>query len=155
LAKANQTCTSLRCTRLSGVQRIVSGAQVGAPTNRPLSGKFCGLHNYNSPNCPVCQPHARQRSNTRSAGDTWLSQWSEDHIELFGVPPHCPVCNGGRWLQRSASPEKEGNRALFNVRWCPQIEGNQGLPNGTQTTSNCLRAIKGTLGAWSTTPSTH
>jgi hypothetical protein len=24
----------------------------------------------------------------------------------------------GRWLQRSASPEKEGNRALFTVRWC-------------------------------------
>jgi hypothetical protein len=50
----------------------------------------------------------------------------------------------GRWLQRSASPNKEGNRALFIVRWCPWTEGNHSLSNGTQTAPSCLRAIKGT-----------
>jgi hypothetical protein len=38
LAKSSQTCTSLRCTGLSGVHRIVSDAQAGAATNSLLSG---------------------------------------------------------------------------------------------------------------------
>jgi hypothetical protein len=56
----------------------------------------------------------------------------------------------GPWLQRPASPEKEGNRALFTsggasdcpVR--PQTEGNYGLPNRAPTAPSCLGAIKGT-----------
>jgi hypothetical protein len=66
------------------------------------------------------------------------------------VAPDCPVCHEGRWLQWSASTKKEGNHTLFTVRWCaglsgaPTIEGNQGLPNGTQTAPSCLVAIKGT-----------
>jgi hypothetical protein len=54
LAKASQSCISLWCTRLSDVHRTVSGAQAGAPVNRPLSGKCWGLHGYNSPDCLVC-----------------------------------------------------------------------------------------------------
>jgi hypothetical protein len=45
--------------------------------------------------------------------------------------------------------EKEGNHALFIVRWCTGLssapkEGNSGLPNGAPTAPSCLGAIKGT-----------
>jgi hypothetical protein len=64
--------------------------------------------------------------------------------------PDCPVCHGTRGWQRSASPNKEGNHALFTVRYAPDslvhpwAEGNQGLPNGAPTAPRSLRAIKGT-----------
>jgi hypothetical protein len=45
-----------------------------------------------------------QRSSTRSTGDTWLSQRSDGHTGLSGAPR-------GPRAQRSASPEKEGDRA--------------------------------------------
>jgi hypothetical protein len=51
--------------------------------------------------------------------------------------------------------------ALFIVRCAPdssvhpRTEGNQSLPNGAPTASRSLRTIKGTLGAWSMTPSTY
>jgi hypothetical protein len=38
LAKFSQTCTSLRCTGLSGVHQIVFGAQAGPTANSLLSG---------------------------------------------------------------------------------------------------------------------
>jgi hypothetical protein len=57
---------------------------------------------------------------------------------------------------------KQGkNRALFmsggapNCPVRPWTEGNNCLPNGAQTTLSCLGAIKGTLGAWSSTPSLY
>jgi hypothetical protein len=39
LAKASQTCTSLRCTELSSVHRTVSSALAGTQVNSPLSEK--------------------------------------------------------------------------------------------------------------------
>jgi hypothetical protein len=105
----------------------------------------------------VCQLRARQQSTARSADHMWLSQRSEGRTGLSGVPPNSPVCHGDRWLQQSASPEKEENRALFTVRWCtglsggapdcpvcPRTEDNQSLLNGTLTAPSCLGAIKGT-----------
>jgi hypothetical protein len=67
----------------------------------------------------------------------------------------------GPKAQRSASPDKERNRALFMsggaldclVR--QPTEGKNCLPNGDPTTPSCLGAIKGTLGAWSRTSSLH
>jgi hypothetical protein len=51
-------------------------------------------------------------------------------------------------VQRSSSPEKEGNRALFggapDCPVSPRTEGNQSLPNGVQTDPSCIGAIKGT-----------
>jgi hypothetical protein len=73
LAKSSQTCTSLRCTRLSGVHRTVSGAQ----TNMPLFGKtqhvavITHWTVWCAPDCLVSQP--RQLSVARSAGDTSTS----------------------------------------------------------------------------------
>jgi hypothetical protein len=43
LAKSNQTSTSLRYTGLSGVHRIVSGAQAGPAANSLLSGISEGI----------------------------------------------------------------------------------------------------------------
>jgi hypothetical protein len=56
----------------------------------------------------------------------------------------------GLRAQRSASPEKEGNRALFMSGGAPDClvrqptEGKNCLPNGDPTTPTCLEAIKGT-----------
>jgi hypothetical protein len=56
----------------------------------------------------------------------------------------------GTWLQRSASPNKEGDRTLFmsgGAPDCPvrpRTEGNYWLPNGAPTDPSCLGAIKET-----------
>jgi hypothetical protein len=43
-------------------------------------------------------------------------QRSPGRTRLSGVPR-------GSWLQRSASPEKEGDRVLFTDRWCTGLSG--------------------------------
>jgi hypothetical protein len=56
----------------------------------------------------------------------------------------------GPRAQRLASPEKEGDRALFMSGGAPDYpvrqpaEGKNCLPNGVQTAPSCLGAIKGT-----------
>jgi hypothetical protein len=56
----------------------------------------------------------------------------------------------GSRAQRSASPEKERNRALFmsggapDCPVCQPTEGKNCLPNGDPMASSCLGAIKGT-----------
>jgi hypothetical protein len=42
------------------------------------------------------------------------------------VAPNCLVCHAGWWLERSASPNKEGNHTLFTVRWCTRLSGAHG-----------------------------
>jgi hypothetical protein len=66
-----------------------------------------------------------------------MSQWSEGRIGLSGVPRD-------RWLATVgfACCSLSGGAPDCLVR--PQIEGNHGLPNGTQTAPSCHRAIKGT-----------
>jgi hypothetical protein len=65
------------------------------------------------------------------------------HRTVFGVP-------SGPRVQRSASPKKEINRALFmsgGALDCPvrqRTEGRNCLPNGDPTAPSCLGAIKGT-----------
>jgi hypothetical protein len=65
------------------------------------------------------------------------------HQTVFGVPR-------GPRAQRSASPEKERNRALFISGGAPNCpvrqptESKNCLPNGDPTTPGCLGAIKGT-----------
>jgi hypothetical protein len=66
--------------------------------------------------------------------------------------PDCPVCHEGWWLQlqRSASPKKERNHALFmsgGAPVCPvrpRTKDNYCLPNGAHTAPSYLGAIKGT-----------
>jgi hypothetical protein len=91
-----------------------------------------------------------QQSTTRSTGDTRLSQRSEGRTGLFGVPSDYPVCQEASGWQRSVSLEKKGimhyslSGGAPYCLLCPRTEGNQGLPNGTQTAPSCLVAIKGT-----------
>jgi hypothetical protein len=65
------------------------------------------------------------------------------HQTVSGVP-------SGSRVQRSGSPEKERNRALFmsgGASDCPvrqPTEGKNCLPNGDPTAPSCLGAIKGT-----------
>jgi hypothetical protein len=115
LAKSSQTCTSLWCTGLSGVHRTVSSARLVRSVNGPLD--------YNSPKCPVCTrlpgvPAARL-ANGRPR-DQRATRGSANGQQ---AAPDCPVCHKGYGWQRSASPKKEGNRALFNVWWCTGLSG--------------------------------
>jgi hypothetical protein len=94
------------------------------------------------------------RSAKSRTPDQWApcvpGQRSSGRTGLSSAPPDCPVCHETRGWQWSASPYKEGNRALFTVRWCvglssaPMTEGNQGLSNRAPTTHRSLGAIKGT-----------
>jgi hypothetical protein len=65
------------------------------------------------------------------------------HWTVFGVPR-------GPKAQRSASSEKERNRALYMSGGAPDCpvrqptEGKNCLPNGDPTAHSCLGAIKGT-----------
>jgi hypothetical protein len=65
------------------------------------------------------------------------------HRTVSGVPR-------GPRAQRSASPEKGGNQALFMSGGAPDCpvrqptEGKNCLPNGDPTTPTCLWAIKAT-----------
>jgi hypothetical protein len=73
LAKASQTCTSLRCIGLSGVHRTVCGAQAGAPASWPLSGKVVGTTTKIHRTVWCASRAPSQRLAARSAGDMWTS----------------------------------------------------------------------------------
>jgi hypothetical protein len=88
--------------------QTVSDGRLAHATNSLLSGKVVGaatiVHQvvWCAPDCPVSQPRPHQRSPSRTA--------------LSGVPR-------GPWMQRSASPEKEGDRALFTIWWGTGMSG--------------------------------
>jgi hypothetical protein len=110
LAKFSQTYTSLRCTGLCAVSRLarsaswpLSGKTQGATTIIHRTVRCAATHLANS------RPHDQRMTRGSANGQK--------------VPPDCPMCHRGRWLQRSASPEREGNRALFTVRWCTRLSG--------------------------------
>jgi hypothetical protein len=133
MAKASQTCTSLRCTRLFDVHWTVSGAQADAPVNWLLSGKvrYAAAKMHRTVRCvPAERPANDQPCNPRATHG--LRRWSSGHTGLSGVPR-------GRWLQWSASPNKEGNHALFTVRWCTGLSGartNRRQPEPSKRNSN-------------------
>jgi hypothetical protein len=123
LAKASQTCTSLWCTGLSGVHRTVFDVQPGAPVNMTLSGKAQGdgaiIHRTFR-----CASHAHANGRPHDQRATrGLRQRSPSRTGLYGVPLDYLLCHGGWCLQRSVSPNKEGNCAVFIVRWCTRLSG--------------------------------
>jgi hypothetical protein len=107
-----------------------------------------------APDCPVSQQRPRQRSAARSVHNQRAtrakSQRSLGRTGLFGVHRTVSGVPSGPRVQRSASPKKEKNRALFmsgGAPDCPvrqRTEGKNFLPNGDPTTPSCLGAIKGT-----------
>jgi hypothetical protein len=113
------------------VHRTVSGAPGWTPVNRPLSGKFGGIRlkftglSGGAPDCPVSQRPPAQRSAAQSAGDAWPTPTvSRGHRTVSGAPT-------GSALQRSTSPEKEGDRAPDSYSDCPvrhPTEGKDSLP---------------------------
>jgi hypothetical protein len=109
-------------------------------------GKKSRALRLKSPDCPVSRANGR----LRSACDTWSSQQSLGCTGLSGV--HRTVSSAPRRpkAQRSASQEKERNRAVFMSGGAPDCpvrqpaEGNNCLPNGVPTAPSYLGAIKGT-----------
>ena len=150
LAKSSQTCTSLWCTGLSGVHRIVSGARMACPVNMPLLGKGRGavakIHRifWCTPDCPMCQSRAQPTV------DRAISRW---HVAQ-------PTFRRRHRTVRCAMWPMAGNDRLCQKRKeirhyslsggapdCPmrqRTEGNQSLPFGAPTTPSSLGAIKGT-----------
>jgi hypothetical protein len=101
------------------VHRIVSGAQAGPATNSSLSGKSEGTVAKNHQTVRWANGARGQRSSTRSTGDTWPSQRSDGHTGLSGVHRTMSGAPRGSRAQRSASPEKEGDRAPEKYCSCP------------------------------------
>jgi hypothetical protein len=139
------------------VHRTVSGAQAGSMMNSLLSGIAEGpaAKIHRTVRCAldysVSQQRPHQRSVVRSTGDMWLEPTINRPHRTVRCAPDSVQC--AKWLrvQRSASPKKERNHALFMSGGAPDCpvrqptEGRNCLPNGDPTAPSCLGAIKGTL----------
>jgi hypothetical protein len=93
LATPSQTCTSLRCTGLSGVHWTVSGAQAGMPSKLAALGKNSARCGYNSPDCSVC---TRLSGEPAAPMPTIGHAISGRHVDFTNgrkVTPDCPVCH--------------------------------------------------------------
>jgi hypothetical protein len=135
------------------VHRTVSGAPGWSPVNKPLSGKvwrrkaiihrtvrWCiGLSGEPTIVCANGRPRnprATRGPRQRSARGTGLSGM---HRTVSSAPT-APE------LQRSSTPEKEGDRHRTIYSDCPvrhSTEGKDGLPCWPPTAPSCLGAIKG------------
>jgi hypothetical protein len=136
----SQTCSSLRCTILSGECPVPTLAR---STNSLLSGKVGRVTTiiHRTVRCASrARTNGRQRNQRATRGS---SQRSPGHVGLSGVPR-------GSWLQWSSSLEKEGDHTMFMSGGAPdclvrsRTEDNYCLPNGAPTAPSCLGAIKGT-----------
>jgi hypothetical protein len=96
-----------------------------------------------------------QRSTTLSTGNKWTqSTVTRPHRTVRCATG--PAASNSRFCQRRkaiAHCSLSSGAPDYPVR--PVTEGNHSLPNGAPTAPRSLWAIKGTPGAWSSTPSTH
>jgi hypothetical protein len=137
LATPNQTCTSLRCTGQCPMLGLAHAA------NWLLSGKVGGaaviIHRtvQCGPDCPVWQLRPRQRSAAQSADDTWTSPTvTRSHRTVrCAIGPMAATVGFARKARKSRT---------VHCPVHPRTEGKNDLPNGVQTTPNCLGAIKRT-----------
>jgi hypothetical protein len=86
-------------------------------------GKSWRSYDYNPLNYPVCIGLSGVSVAPTLAVNRAVSGRHVDITNGHQVAPDYPVCHGDWWLQRPASPEKEGNRTLFTVRWCTGPHG--------------------------------
>jgi hypothetical protein len=116
LAMYSQTCTSLRCTGLSGVHWTVRWANSARTNGRQHDQRATRGQSQRSPGrtglCPVCQ------------GDQGLNGRLRQRRKEIGHCS-CPV-------------------VYRTVRCGNRHKGKNCLPNGDPTTPSCLGAIKGT-----------
>jgi hypothetical protein len=118
---------------------------------------------YKSPDCPVVHRTVRwangssaQRSAARSMRDTWLAPtvgWAHRTVRCANRS-RGPTVGCARYGRRS----RTGLLLWLSggAPDCPvhhSTEGKNFLPNWCPTAPSCLGAIKGPLGAWSSTPS--
>jgi hypothetical protein len=98
------------CTRQCPVLRLARAANW--LLSRKVRGAITIIHrNVRCGSRAYANGRPRDQRATRG-----LHQRLEGHTRLSGVPR-------GLWLQQSASPKKEGNRALFIVRWGTGLSG--------------------------------
>jgi hypothetical protein len=86
LAKSSQTCTSLRCTGLSG-------AQAGARDELAALGKSWGSRGYNSPDCPVCIRLSGEPAAPAPTVDSSISERRVARANGHQAVPDCPLCH--------------------------------------------------------------
>jgi hypothetical protein len=161
LAVLSQTCISLR------VHQIVFGVQTGALDELAALEKSWRRCGYNSPDCLVCTGLSGEPTAPTPTVDNAISRWRVAQANGHQAAPDCPVYHRTVWCAKGVVAAtvgfaKKGKKSrLFTVRWGTGLSGEptdrrQLLP--TKWSSNgsypsCLGAIKGTLGAWSSTPS--
>jgi hypothetical protein len=129
LVKFSHTCTSLRCTGLSGVHRTVCGAQANSVTNSLFSGilevAVAKIHQtvQCAPDCPVSQQCSRQRSAAQSTGDAWPEPTITRQHRTVRCAPDSVRCAKG--IEGSTVGfAKEGNKSCtVHVRWCTGLSG--------------------------------
>jgi hypothetical protein len=127
--------------------------QAGSATNSLLSGIIevvvAKIHQTVrcAPDCPMSQHRSRQRSAARSRNQRATcgqNQRSLDSTGLSGVHRTVFGMPSGPRVERSTSPKKERNRALFmsgGAPDCPvrqRTEDKNCLPNGDPTAPSCL-----------------
>jgi hypothetical protein len=111
LVESIQTCTSLPCTRLSGVHQTASGAQAGSTANSLLSGIGEGA---------VAKNHRTVRWCTRLSGEPTAPASMVDSVisgrrvaranghkaaQTVRCAPNCPLCTG-------QCPMRQGDQRL-------------------------------------------
>jgi hypothetical protein len=123
--------------------------------NRPLSRKAEGVVVKIHRTIQCASRASSQRSTTLSMGNMWTqSTVTRPHRTV-----RCamwPAAGNSRLCQRSKGiTHCSLSSGAPDYLVHPLTEGNQSLPNGALTAPRSLWAIKGTPGAWCSTPSTH
>jgi hypothetical protein len=134
---------------LSGAQAAQRWTRCSQESSRALRLKFTGLSGVHRTVrwANSARANGRQCDQRVTRGP---SQQSPGHTGLFGVHQTVSGVPRGPRAQRSASPKKERNRALFmsgGASDCPVRQPTKGkncLPSGDPTTPSYLGAIKGT-----------
>jgi hypothetical protein len=133
---------------------------VHGPSNSLLSGFLAYVGNNSSdgprevPDSPMSQQSTASGHVVLGPTIKWRTKQSNAPHRVVRCPQNRKAANQGIFCPSPA-------RTLFTV-WCapdspvhPRTEGNQSPLNGAPMAPRSLRAIKGTLGAWISTPRTH
>jgi hypothetical protein len=150
LAKSSQTCTILRCTRLSGVHRTVSGAQAGMLDELAALEKSWGVAAIIHLTVRCATGLSSEPATPAPTVGNAISGQRVARTNGHQAAPDCPVCQGGHGCNgRLHKKRKEivHNSLSSGAPDCPvrpRTEDNYCIPNGAPTAPSYLRAIEGT-----------